>query len=82
MRISLFALAFGIGLAFGMFGLNGCGGSDGCPGTICTNCSASGDCPDLDCGADQSSFCVAYPFGETTSGQRCAFCEDPDFQLP
>jgi hypothetical protein len=61
----------------------GCGDGDGsCPGTICSNCSASGDCPNLQCGADQSLFCVAFPFGESTSDQRCTFCEDPDFELP
>jgi hypothetical protein len=59
-----------------------CGGDESCPGAICTGCGAFGDCPDLDCAADQNSFCVAFPFGELDSGQRCAFCESPDFELP
>lgn len=73
---------FGAGVALGLGPSTGCGDSEACPGTICSDCSASGDCPNLECGAGQSLFCVAYPFGETTSRQRCTFCEDPDYQLP
>lgn len=59
-----------------------CGEDDSCPGVICTNCSASGDCPNLECSDDQSLFCVAFPFGDLDSSERCTFCESPDFQLP
>jgi len=57
-------------------------GDESCPGTLCSDCSASGDCPNLACASDESLFCVAFPFGSTDSGQRCTFCEDPSFELP
>lgn len=76
-----FFLTFGLGVAVGALA-PACGDSEECPGVLCTDCSGSGDCPNLNCGDGQSLFCVAYPFGETTSGQRCTFCEDPDFELP
>ena len=61
------------------FGVAACGGGlESCPGTICSNCAASGDC-DITCDADEFSFCGHFGFFEDP-GLRCAFCdsrEDP-----
>ena len=51
----------------------GGGGLDSCPGTVCTNCAASGDC-NITCAAGEFEFCGAFGFFEDP-GLRCAFCD-------
>ena len=57
------------------YGIAACGGGalESCPGTVCTNCAASGDC-DVTCAAGENEFCGHFGFFDDP-GLRCAFCD-------
>ena len=81
-KANFFGLTFvSVGLTVALaYGIAACGdgGLESCPGITCSNCAASGDC-DIQCDADEFSFCGNFGFFEDPN-LRCAFCdsrEDP-----
>ncbi|MEM6532550.1 MAG: hypothetical protein AAF654_07995 [Myxococcota bacterium] len=68
-------------LSFLVLGAVGCGDSEASScadvnGTICNNCSASGDC-NITCGAEEQETCVGLEFfgGDNPDDLRCAYCD-------
>lgn len=70
-------IVLGLMMIVGCASGNGDGGG-GCPGTVCHDCSASGDCPDLDCAAGEVEYCGHFGFFDDPD-LRCAFCGPPDY---